>query len=81
MPFSVLNAAVDYGTAIGVIRVAHEQGKKNHEILDETRLRLQGASLSAYEMKAFGLPHTVIVDGASGTAELQRRFPDGRAGL
>ena len=59
-------AAVDYGTAIGVLRVAHEQGKNIHVFLDETRPRLQGASLSAYEMKAFGIPHTVIVDGASG---------------
>ncbi len=59
-------AAVDYGTAIGVIRIAHEQGKKIHVFLDETRPRLQGASLSAYEMKAFDIPHTVIVDGASG---------------
>ncbi|MEO1619550.1 MAG: S-methyl-5-thioribose-1-phosphate isomerase [Cyanobacteria bacterium J06632_3] len=59
-------ATVDYGTAIGVIRVAHEQGKQIHVYLDETRPRLQGASLSAYEMKAFGIPHTVIVDGASG---------------
>ncbi len=59
-------ATVDYGTAIGVIRVAHEQGKQIHVFLDETRPRLQGASLSAYEMKAFGIPHTVIVDGASG---------------
>ena len=59
-------AAVDYGTAIGIIRVAREQGKQIHAFLDETRPRLQGASLSAYEMQAFGIPHTVIVDGASG---------------
>ncbi|KPQ36477.1 MAG: methylthioribose-1-phosphate isomerase MtnA [Phormidesmis priestleyi Ana] len=59
-------AAVDYGTALGIIRVAHEQGKQIHVFLDETRPRLQGASLSAYEMKAYGIPHTVIVDGASG---------------
>ena len=59
-------AAVDYGTAIGIIRVAHEQGKQIHVFLDETRPRLQGASLSAYEMQAFDIPHTVIVDGASG---------------
>lgn len=59
-------AAVDYGTAIGIIRVAHEQGKQIYAFLDETRPRLQGASLSAYEMQAFGIPHTVIVDGASG---------------
>ncbi|EDX85408.1 methylthioribose-1-phosphate isomerase [Synechococcus sp. PCC 7335] len=59
-------AAVDYGTALGVIRIAHEQGKQIHVFLDETRPRLQGASLSAYEMKAAGISHTVIVDGASG---------------
>lgn len=66
-------AAVDYGTAIGVIRVAHEQGKQIHVFLDETRPRLQGASLSAYEMKAFGIPHTVIVDGASGYVMRSRK--------
>lgn len=58
--------ASDYGTALGIIRVAHEQGKQIHVFLDETRPRLQGASLSAFEMKAVGVPHTVIVDGASG---------------
>ncbi|MGB3573626.1 MAG: S-methyl-5-thioribose-1-phosphate isomerase [Phormidesmis sp.] len=67
-------AAVDYGTAIGVIRVAHEQGKKIHVFLDETRPRLQGASLSAYEMKAFEIPHTVIVDGASGYVMSTRKI-------
>lgn len=56
----------DYGTAMGVIRVAHEQGKQVHAYLDETRPRLQGGRLSAWEMKQRGIPHTVIVDGASG---------------
>lgn len=67
-------AAVDYGTAIGIIRVAHEQGKQIHAFLDETRPRLQGASLSAYEMQAFGIPHTVIVDGASGHVMRTRKI-------
>ena len=67
-------AAVDYGTAIGIIRVAHEQGKQIHAFLDETRPRLQGASLSAYEMKAFDIPHTVIVDGASGYVMRTRKI-------
>ncbi|MGK7888275.1 MAG: S-methyl-5-thioribose-1-phosphate isomerase [Leptolyngbyaceae cyanobacterium] len=58
-------ATVDYGTALGVIRIAHERGKTIQAILDETRPRLQGASLSAYECQAFGIPHTVIVDGAA----------------
>jgi len=59
-------ATVDYGTALGIIRTAHEQGKQVHAYLDETRPRLQGARLSAWELKQLGVPHTVIVDGASG---------------
>lgn len=59
-------ATVDYGTALGVIRTAHEQGKAVHAFLDETRPRLQGAALSAWELMRIGVPHTVIVDGASG---------------
>jgi len=59
-------ATVEYGTALGVIRIAHEQGKRVHAYLDETRPRLQGARLSAWECKQHGIPHTVVVDGASG---------------
>jgi methylthioribose-1-phosphate isomerase len=59
-------ATVDYGTALGIIRTAHEQGKEVHAYLDETRPRLQGAALSAWELLQLGVPHTVIVDGASG---------------
>jgi len=59
-------ATVDYGTALGIVRTAHEAGKKVHAFLDETRPRLQGARLSAFEMRELGIPHTVIVDGASG---------------
>lgn len=59
-------ATVDYGTALGVIRIAHEIGKQVHVYLDETRPRLQGAKLSAWELNQLGIPHTVIVDGASG---------------
>jgi methylthioribose-1-phosphate isomerase len=59
-------ATVEYGTALGVIRYAHEQGKNLYVYLDETRPRFQGANLSAFELKAFGIPHSVIVDSASG---------------
>ncbi len=59
-------ATVDYGTALGIIRIAHEEGKKVHAYLDETRPRLQGSRLSAWELNQLGIPHTVIVDGASG---------------
>jgi methylthioribose-1-phosphate isomerase len=59
-------ATVDYGTALGIIRTAHDEGKQVHAYLDETRPRLQGAALSAWELLQLGVPHTVIVDGASG---------------
>ncbi len=59
-------ATVGYGTALGVIRAAHEHGKRVHVFVDETRPRLQGARLTAWELKQLGIPHTVIVDGASG---------------
>lgn len=59
-------ATVGYGTALGVIRCAHESGKKIHVYVDETRPRLQGARLTSWELVKLGIPHTVIVDGASG---------------
>jgi len=55
-----------YGTALGVIRAAHESGKKIHVYVDETRPRLQGSRLTSWELKQLGIPHTIIVDGASG---------------
>ena len=59
-------ATMDYGTALGIIRMAHEEGKEVFALLDETRPRLQGGRLSAYELKEQGVPFKVIVDGASG---------------
>ncbi|MGE5222385.1 MAG: S-methyl-5-thioribose-1-phosphate isomerase [Omnitrophica WOR_2 bacterium] len=59
-------ATVDYGTALGVIRAAYENGKKVFVYVDETRPRLQGARLTAWELQQLGIPHKVIVDGASG---------------
>jgi len=59
-------ATVEYGTALGVIRAAHEHGKQIHVFVDETRPRLQGARLTSWELQQLGIPHTVIVDGASG---------------
>jgi len=59
-------ATVDYGTALGIIRTAHEHGKKINVLVDETRPRLQGARLTAWELKQLGIPYKVIVDGASG---------------
>lgn len=59
-------ATVDYGTALGVIRAAHEQGKKFHVLLDETRPRLQGSRLSAWELERLGVSYEIIPDTASG---------------
>jgi methylthioribose-1-phosphate isomerase len=59
-------ATVDYGTALGVIRAAHEQGKRIHVLVDETRPRLQGARLTAWELQQEGIPFTLIVDNAAG---------------
>ena len=59
-------ATMDYGTALGIIRMAHEEGKDVFVLLDETRPRLQGGRLSAYELREQGVPFKVIVDGASG---------------
>jgi methylthioribose-1-phosphate isomerase len=59
-------ATVDWGTALGVVRAAHEQGKRIHVLLDETSPRLQGARLSAWELKQLGIPFEVITDNAAG---------------
>jgi len=59
-------AAVDYGTALGVIRTAHEQGKRVHVLVDETRPRLQGARLTAWELAQYDIAHEIICDGAAG---------------
>ncbi len=59
-------AAVDYGTALGVVRAAVEQGKKVHVWVDETRPRLQGARLTAWELMQDGIPMTLIADNTAG---------------
>ena len=55
-------ATCGYGTALGVIRSAREQGKHIHVYADETRPFLQGARLTAWELMADGIPTTVICD-------------------
>ena len=59
-------ATVDWGTALGVIRTAHEQGKRVHVLVDETRPRLQGARLTAWELDQYGIPYEIISDNMSG---------------
>ncbi len=59
-------ATVDWGTALAPIYAAHDAGIPVHVWVDETRPRNQGASLTAWELREHGVPHTVIVDNAGG---------------
>ena len=59
-------AVVDWGTALGAIRYAHEQGKHIHVLVDETRPRLQGSRLTAWELEQYSIPYHIITDNAAG---------------
>jgi len=59
-------ATAGYGTAIGVIRAAFEEGKRLHVFVDETRPFLQGARLTAWELRQLGIPMTLITDNMAG---------------
>jgi methylthioribose-1-phosphate isomerase len=65
-------ATVEYGTALGVIRAAWEQGKKIRVIATETRPKLQGARLTTYELKRDGIPVTLITDNMVGYVMFKR---------
>jgi methylthioribose-1-phosphate isomerase len=55
-----------YGTAVGALRTAWEQGVLAYVLVDETRPLLQGARLTAWELEEAGIPHAVIADSAAG---------------
>ena len=59
-------ACVDWGTALAPVYAAHEAGIALHVYVDETRPRNQGAALTAFELGAHGVPHTVIADNTGG---------------
>jgi methylthioribose-1-phosphate isomerase len=59
-------ATAGYGTALGVLRAAHEQGKKISVVVNETRPYLQGARLTAWEMVQEQIPATLITDNMAG---------------
>jgi methylthioribose-1-phosphate isomerase len=71
-------AAVDWGTALGAIRYAHEQGKHIKLLVDETRPRFQGARLTAWECQQYGILFDVITDNMAGfflhRGEVQKVF-------
>ena len=61
------------GTACGVLRVAWEQGRLAEVWVDETRPLLQGARLTAWELRQAGIPHRVVADSAAGSLMAQGR--------
>src|SRR3974390_2865143 len=67
-------ATAGYGTALGVIRAAVEQGKKIHVYADETRPFLQGSRLTARELMKDGTPTTVISDNMAGVMMQQGKI-------
>jgi methylthioribose-1-phosphate isomerase len=59
-------AAVDWGTALGAVRLAHDQGKHIHILVDETRPRLQGSRLTAWELEQYHISYEIITDNMAG---------------
>lgn len=59
-------ATAGFGTALGVIRTAHDTGHEVHVWVDETRPYLQGARLTAWELGQLGIPHTLVTDSMAG---------------
>ncbi len=68
-------ATIDYGTALAPMRIAHASGKNIFVFVDETRPRLQGARLTAWELLEEGIPFALITDNAAGFY-MQRREID-----
>lgn len=68
-------ATVDYGTALGVVRRTHEDGRQPFVYAMETRPRAQGARLTVWELWRLGIPHRLIADSAAGLL-LQRGMVD-----
>ncbi len=66
-------ATAGYGTALGVVRAAWEEGKKLRVFADETRPVLQGARLTAWELQQDGIPVTLITDNMAGALMQQQR--------
>ena len=68
-------ACVDWGTALAPIYRAHDEGIPVHVWVDETRPRNQGASLTAFELGAHGVPHTLVADNTGGHL-MQKKLVD-----
>lgn len=66
-------ATAGVGTALGIIRKAHEQGKNIHVYVDETRPLLQGGRLTTWELKKLGIPYTLITDTMAASLMAQKK--------
>ncbi|HEY3703090.1 MAG TPA: S-methyl-5-thioribose-1-phosphate isomerase [Acidimicrobiales bacterium] len=60
-------ACAGYGTALGIVRAAHESGRAPRVWVDETRPMLQGSRLTAWELGRLGVPATLVADSAAGS--------------
>lgn len=67
-------ATVEFGTALGVVRAAHQAGKKVHVYADETRPFLQGARLTTFELMKDNIPVTLIADNMAGSLMQQGKI-------
>jgi len=67
-------ATAGFGTALGVIRAAHQAGKKIHVFVDETRPVLQGSRLTAWELCQEGIDATLITDNCAGFLMKQKKI-------
>lgn len=67
-------ATAGVGTALGIIRKAHEQGKNIHVYVDETRPLLQGGRLTTWELEKLGIPYTLICDNMAASLMAQGRI-------
>ncbi len=68
-------ACVEWGTALGVVRTLHADGRVRYVVVDETRPVLQGARITALELAAEGIEHRLVVD-AAGPSIIARRLVD-----
>ncbi|MBT7669403.1 MAG: S-methyl-5-thioribose-1-phosphate isomerase, partial [Bdellovibrionales bacterium] len=67
-------ATAGIGTALGVLIYAHQQGKKIHVYVDETRPLLQGGRLTTWELNRYQVPHTLICDNMAASLMAQGKI-------
>ena len=69
-----LATGTSYGTALGIIQIAHQEGKLEHVYVTETRPRFQGLKITSWELQQLQIPFTVLVDSAIGYLMTQKKI-------